>query len=72
MGEMPEQLLTEDDAAEFLRTSARTLERYRVSGTGPAFVKLSPGRSGPVRYLRADIFKWISDRRQQSTSSAAA
>jgi hypothetical protein len=33
-------LLTQAESAELLRLSERTLERWRVSGDGPMFVKL--------------------------------
>ena len=52
------------DAAAFLGLSPRTLDRYRVSGDGPAFHKF--GRR--VRYLRADIEAWARARRRISTS----
>jgi excisionase family DNA binding protein len=57
-------LLTQSEAAELLHLSTRTLERLRVSGTGPAFVKL--GHS--VRYRTVDLEKWIASRVVGSTS----
>ena len=38
-------------AADWLGLSARTLDRYRVSGEGPVFHRFG----GRVRYLRADL-----------------
>lgn len=52
--------LTTREAADFLRLSARTLDRYRVQGTGPVFHRFG----GRIRYLRADLLKWAGDRRQ--------
>jgi len=52
------------EAAACLGLSTRTLERYRVSGDGPVFVKLG----GKVRYLREDLDAWVRSRRRKSTS----
>ena len=43
-------LLTQREAATLLHLSERTLERFRVSGTGPKFIRL--GRSIKV----AEVF----------------
>jgi predicted DNA-binding transcriptional regulator AlpA len=59
-------LLSQRQAAAFLCLSERTLERWRVSGTGPAFVKL--GRR--VAYREIDLIEWINARVRQSTSDA--
>ncbi len=52
------------EVAALLGLSPRTLDRYRVSGDGPAFHKFG----NRVRYLRADVEAWASKRRRQSTS----
>ena len=44
-------LLTESEAADFLRLSPVTLSHYRYTGDGPAYCKLG----GAIRYYRADI-----------------
>jgi predicted DNA-binding transcriptional regulator AlpA len=59
-----QRLLTQADAAEILRLSQRTLERFRVSGLGPRFVKA--GHS--VRYREADLDAWVASRVVESTS----
>ena len=51
-------------AAESLGMSPRTLEKWRVEGNGPPFLKL--GRR--VRYSVVDLESWIRTRRRQSTS----
>jgi predicted DNA-binding transcriptional regulator AlpA len=61
-------LLSQCEAAQLLCLSERTLERWRVSGTGPAFVKL--GRR--VAYRQADLVEWIDARIRHSTSEAGA
>jgi hypothetical protein len=48
-------LLTEAEAADFLRLSARTLQAWRIRIVGPAFVHV--GRA--VRYRRRDLIGWI-------------
>jgi len=58
-------LLTQHEAAERLRLSERTLERLRVSGGGPSFVKF--GRR--VLYREADLAEWIASRVRTSTSA---
>lgn len=52
------------EAAAWLSLSPRTLDRYRVSGDGPAFHRFG----GRVRYQVADLEAWASARRRVSTS----
>jgi excisionase family DNA binding protein len=59
-------MLTQSEAAQMLRISVRTLERLRVSGGGPTYIKT--GRL--VRYRQSDLDKWISDRERHSTSES--
>lgn len=61
-------LLTQLEAATLLHLSERTLERLRVSGAGPKFVRL--GRS--IRYRPTDIEAYIASRVVSSTSERAA
>jgi len=61
------RLLTQSEAARLLRLSERTLERFRVSGDGPVYVKA--GRL--VRYRMADLEAWIASRVVNSTSEDA-
>ena len=51
-------------AAAHLGLSTRTLDRYRVSGEGPVFLRFG----GRVRYLREDLDAWAKTRRRKSTS----
>jgi Helix-turn-helix domain len=50
--------LTNDEAAEFLRLSPRTLEKHRILGTGPRFRKF--GRR--VLYAFTDLETWADER----------
>ena len=61
---MQTQLLDQREAARLLRLSERTLERLRLTGGGPLYVKC--GRS--VRYRASDIERWIAARVVGSTS----
>jgi excisionase family DNA binding protein len=67
-GYQPDVYLTQREAAEVLRLSERTLERHRLAGSGPAFVKA--GRR--VLYRRADIEAWAAANTFRSTSEAGA
>jgi hypothetical protein len=51
-------------ASKFLGISKRTLERWRLEGTGPVFRKF--GRR--VFYARTDLLAWADARRRDSTS----
>ena len=52
----PDSLITEVDAADFLKLSTRTLQSWRSDRVGPAFIRV--GRA--IRYRRADLLSWIS------------
>jgi predicted DNA-binding transcriptional regulator AlpA len=58
--------LTQLEVAALLRLSPRTLERHRVSGTGPAYTKL--GRR--VVYRRDEVDAWAARNTVSSTSEA--
>ena len=58
---MPAQsaYLTEDQAAETLHVAPRTLQRWRVTGDGPAFCRIGPRR---VAYRSSDVDAWAAGR----------
>ncbi|MHA6859076.1 helix-turn-helix domain-containing protein [Ralstonia pseudosolanacearum] len=60
----PQRYLTNDEAAEYLRLSPRTLEKQRVIGGGPKFRKF--GRR--VMYAVADLDAWADQRSFGATS----
>ena len=60
----PARYLTNDEAAEFLRLSPRTLEKQRVIGGGPRFRKF--GRR--VMYAVVDLETWADSRSFEMTS----
>ena len=50
-------LLRTREAADKLRLSPRTLDRWRTTGDGPAFVKL--GRKA-IGYRTTDLDRWLT------------
>ena len=60
----PQRYLTNDEAADYLRLSPRTLEKQLVIGGGPKFRKF--GRR--VMYAVADLNVWADSRSFEATS----
>jgi predicted site-specific integrase-resolvase len=58
------KLVDQNQAAELLGISPRTMESWRVTGGGPVYIKVG----GRVRYRRRDLEVWIDARRRTSTS----
>jgi hypothetical protein len=56
------------EAAARLRLSPRTLERFRVSGDGPRYVKAGPGKRARVLYRQSDLDAWLKQFSFASTS----
>lgn len=56
--------LNQTATAKILSVSERSLERWRLEGTGPAYRKF--GRR--VLYAHADLIEWADQRRRTSTS----
>jgi hypothetical protein len=61
-------LLTTLEAAAYLRLSPRTLEDMRVTGTGPRYYKLGPGKRSKVVYRKDDLEVWFTRFGFNSTS----
>ncbi|MEQ1718129.1 MAG: helix-turn-helix domain-containing protein, partial [Hyphomicrobium sp.] len=55
-------------AAELLRISRRTLERMRVDGTGPRYLKVGPGKRSRVLYRQSEVLAWLERQTYGSTS----
>ena len=62
-----EEYIDQTQAAGKLKLKARTLEKFRLTGEGPAFYKFG----SRVRYSISDLQSWIESRRRTSTSEAA-
>jgi len=67
-----DRFLTTVECAELLRLSPRTLERMRVQGAGPRYVKAGPGVRAKVLYRLSDIAAWTNARCFGSTSEYVA
>lgn len=63
-----EHLVSSTEAADLLGLSPRTLERWRVTGGGPLFIKA--GRK-TIRYRPADLLAWIDAQVRTHTNQAA-
>jgi hypothetical protein len=63
-------LLTTPQAAHYLGLKPNYMEKLRLTGGGPAFIKISAGASGMVRYSREDLDAWVSASRRRSTSDS--
>ena len=61
-------LLTTIEVAGMLRISRRTLERMRVDGTGPRYLKVGPGKRSRVLYRQSDVEAWLGKFNFGSTS----
>jgi hypothetical protein len=66
---MSDEMFNEYEAGRYLGGDAnpiavRTLQRKRLQGDGPPFVKIG----GAVRYRRSDLDQYIAQRRRLSTS----
>jgi hypothetical protein len=57
-------LLTQREVAEVLRLSERTLERWRVAGIGPRFIRLNHS----IRYRQQDLDAHVASNVVSSTS----
>lgn len=60
--------LTTAEAGQFLRRSPRSLERDRLVGTGPRFMKAGPGKRARVFYRKEDLEAWLESFSYTSTS----
>ena len=56
------------EAASYVRLSKNTLERFRLTGEGPTYLKLG----GAVRYRHCDLESWLESRLTNSTSELEA
>lgn len=63
------KLLTCKETAERLGLSERSLERLRISGEGPPFIRLSQRR---LAYREDDVAAWVEQRMRASRAEDAA
>lgn len=65
-------LLTSNETADLLRISRRTLERMRVEGNGPRYLKVGGGKRSRVLYREGEILAWLERNSFGSTSEYPA
>lgn len=58
-------LLTEKEVADYLGFSIRTVQKWRLIGSGPPFIRAS---TRAVRYRYSDLKQWLETRVRNSTS----
>jgi hypothetical protein len=65
----PEDLLTSSEFAAEIHSSPRTVESWRLRGTGPPFIRVGGRR---VLYRWRDVLEYLEGRRFSSTSEEQA
>jgi excisionase family DNA binding protein len=60
-----DEFLSSDYVAEWLALTRNTLEKWRVRGEGPPFVKVG----GRVRYRRSDVLAWVGENTKVATTA---
>jgi predicted site-specific integrase-resolvase len=61
--------LTTEEAAARLRLKPQTLERWRMQGKGPKFIKQGGSKRAPVLYREEDIEQYELGNIRTSTNS---
>lgn len=59
-----DSLITPDTLAERLGTKRRTVDEWRITGKGPAFIRIGRG----VRYAPETVDAWLLSQQRTSTS----
>jgi predicted DNA-binding transcriptional regulator AlpA len=67
--EAARRVLLTDEAAKHVRLSSSSLEKARITGDGPPFIRIGSRR---VAYLAEDLDRWLESRRRTSTSDSGA
>ncbi|MGX9348120.1 helix-turn-helix transcriptional regulator [Microbacterium sp. KNMS] len=62
-------VMTPKTLAQQLETTVTTLQRWRDSNDGPAYVKVPGTRL--IRYLRPDVLAWLSTGRVETKGKAS-
>jgi predicted DNA-binding transcriptional regulator AlpA len=61
----PDALVAERQAADFLGVTTRALQKWRATGAGPRYVRIS---SRCIRYRRRDLIAWAESHLRSSTA----
>lgn len=67
---IPDELLSPKQVHAKYGFTPQTLAHWRGMGEGPAFIKLTPGKGGRIKYRRSAIEAWLSA--QTVTTGGAA
>jgi len=51
------EVMTQQEAATYLRVKVRTLRGWRARGHGPSYIRIY----GRPRYRKVDLDQWLSD-----------
>jgi hypothetical protein len=62
------KVLSVREAALLCNVSVSFLNKARISGGGPRYVKFSPSPRGRIGYQLADLERWLDSRKRQHTS----
>ncbi|MBU5944916.1 AlpA family transcriptional regulator [Streptomyces sp. PAM3C] len=68
---MADELLTPRQVQGEYGFTQQTLANWRWMGTGPAYIKTSPGRGGRIKYRRSAIEAWLDAQTVQTGGAAA-
>lgn len=69
---MTDELLTPRQVQADYGFSPQTLANWRWSGTGPAYIKQTPGKGGRIKYRRSAIEAWLDDNTVKAGGQRAA
>jgi predicted DNA-binding transcriptional regulator AlpA len=58
-----ERLISTVELCRRYGITSRTAQRWRRSGHGPEWIKLTDGACAPVRYLESSVRVWLESRR---------
>ncbi|WP_417490345.1 helix-turn-helix transcriptional regulator [Maricaulis sp.] len=59
MPQLPDPLLRERDAADYIGVSDYTLQKWRWRGNGPRFVRIGGPHGRAIRYRKRDLDAYI-------------
>ena len=68
---LAQPLMTDQQLADFLNVSARTLRRQRCQGIGIPYVKFGTGKSASVRYYMPHVLAYLEEHKCVPSVEAA-
>ncbi|WP_328488233.1 helix-turn-helix transcriptional regulator [Streptomyces zaomyceticus] len=68
---MTDELLSPKEVRRAYGFSEQSLANWRWMGTGPDYIKTSPGRSGRIKYKRSAIEEWLNRHTVRAGGAAA-